>query len=100
MNSYLGGKPPEPRSGTRFLFFGLAVAVSATVLSLRLFSLQVTSGGQFQSLAEGNRTVQEAIPSSRGLIYDRTGRLLVANIASYSVRIRPADLPESRRDEV
>ena len=100
MSSYLDDRPPQPRSITRFLFFGLAVAVSATVLSLRLFSLQVTSGGQFQSLAEGNRTVQEAIPSSRGLIYDRTGRLLVANIASYSVRIRPADLPESRRDEV
>jgi penicillin-binding protein 2 len=100
VTSYLDGRPPEPRSVTRFLFFGLAVAVSATVLSLRLFSLQVTSGGQFESLAQGNRTVQEAIPSSRGLIYDRTGRLLVANVASYSVRIRPADLPESQRDGV
>jgi penicillin-binding protein 2 len=100
VTSYLDGRPPETRSGTRFLFFGLAVIVSATFLSLRLFSLQVTSGGQFESLAQANRTVQEAIPSSRGLIYDRTGRLLVANVASYSVRIRPADLPESQRDQV
>jgi penicillin-binding protein 2 len=100
MNSYLGGKPPQPRSGTRFLFFGLAVAVSASVLSLRLFSLQITSGGQFEALSAANRTVEEAIPSSRGLIYDRTGRLLVSNVASYSVRLRPADLPESRRDDV
>jgi len=100
VSSYLDGSPPEPRSVTRFLFFGLAVAVSATVLSLRLFTLQVTSGSQFESLAQANRTVQEAIPSTRGLIYDRTGRLLVANVASYSVRIRPADLPESQRDEV
>ena len=100
MNPYPEGRPPEPRSATRFLFFGLAVAISATVLSLRLFSLQVTSGSQFESLAQANRTVQEAIPSSRGLIYDRTGRLLVANVATYSVRIRPADLPESQRDQV
>jgi len=100
VSSYLNGRPPESRSVSRFLFFGLAVVISATVLSLRLFSLQVTSGGQFESLAQANRTVQEAIPSSRGLIYDRTGRLLVANVATYSVRIRPADLPESQRDYV
>src|SRR5678815_696460 len=100
VTSYHDGRPPETRSGTRLLFSGLAAIVPATFLSLRLFSLQVTSGGQFESLAQANRTVQEAIPSSRGLIYDRTGRLLVANVASYSVRIRPADLPESQRDQV
>ena len=100
MTAYPDGRPSEPRSGTRFLFFGLAVIVSASVLSLRLFSLQVTSGSEFDAIANANRTVEEAIPSSRGLIYDRTGRLLVSNIASYSVRIRPADLPESRRDDV
>jgi penicillin-binding protein 2 len=100
VNPYGAGRPSQPRSVTRFLFFGLCVVLSASVLSLRLFSLQVTSGGQFDALSEANRTVEEAIPSSRGLIYDRNGRLLVSNVASYSVRIRPADLPESRRDQV
>jgi penicillin-binding protein 2 len=100
VSTYLDGRPTETRSVTRFLFFGLAVVIAASVLSLRLFSLQVTSGGQFDALSTANRTVEEAIPSSRGLIYDRTGRLLVSNIASYSVRIRPADLPESERDQV
>ncbi|HEX8025271.1 MAG TPA: penicillin-binding protein 2 [Candidatus Limnocylindrales bacterium] len=100
MNSYLDGRPAEPRSFTRFLFFGLAVIVAASILTFRLFSLQVTSGGQLASISASNRTVQEAIPSTRGLIYDRNGRLLASNVASYSVRIRPADLPESRRDEV
>jgi penicillin-binding protein 2 len=100
VSTHIGGRQPQGRSATRFLFFGLAVAVSATVLSFRLFSLQVTTGDQFQELSNGNRSVQEAIPSSRGLIYDRTGRLLVSNVASYSVRIRPADLPESQRDDV
>jgi penicillin-binding protein 2 len=100
VNSYLDGRPSEPRSFTRFLFFGLAVVICASILTFRLFSLQVTSGGQLASISAQNRTVQEAIPSTRGLIYDRNGRLLVSNVASYSVRIRPADLPESRRDEV
>ena len=100
MNNYLDERPAEPRSFTRFLFFGLAIVLAASVLSLRLFSLQVTSGGQLASISASNRTVQEAIPSTRGLIYDRNGRLLASNVASYSVRIRPADLPESRRDQV
>jgi len=100
VSSYLDGRPSEPRSFTRFLFFGIAVVMAASVLTVRLFSLQVTSGGQLASISAQNRTVQEAIPSTRGLIYDRNGRLLVSNVASYSVRIRPADLPESKRDNV
>jgi penicillin-binding protein 2 len=40
------------------------------------------------------------MPSTRGVIFDRDGRALVSNTASYSVKIRPSDLPESRRTEV
>jgi len=58
------------------------------------------SGGQFAALSEGNRTSLQAIPSSRGLIFDRTGRTLVTNVPTFVVKIRPVDLPEERRDEV
>jgi len=44
--------------------------------------------------------VIQAIPSSRGLIYDRTGLVLVTNVPTFAVKIRPADLPEDRRDDV
>jgi penicillin-binding protein 2 len=44
--------------------------------------------------------VLQAIPSTRGLIYDRAGATLVTNVATYAVKIRPDDLPEERRDEV
>jgi cell division protein FtsI/penicillin-binding protein 2 len=58
------------------------------------------NGGQFAALSEGNRTALEAIPSSRGLIYDRAGNVLVTNVPTFAVKVRPADLPEDRRDEV
>jgi penicillin-binding protein 2 len=99
-NTYLDGRPTEARPFLRFLAFGIAVILGATVLSVRLFTLQVGSDGRFAALADANRTVQQAIPSTRGLVYDRNGVPLVTNIASYSVRIRPADLPESRRQSV
>lgn len=88
------------RRPARFLVFGLAVVVALSALSMRLFYLQVANGRQFDELAERNRTVLEAVPSTRGLIYDRQGRALVRNVPSFSVKLRPADLPLSRRPEV
>ncbi len=100
MNTYLDGRPVEQRSALRFLVFGIAAILGASVLTFRLFALQMGSDGHFAALANFNRTVQQPIPSTRGLIYDRNGVPLVTNIASYSVRIRPADLPESKRQSV
>jgi penicillin-binding protein 2 len=92
--------PARQRRPARFLVFGLAVIVGIGALSLRLFYLQVARGTQFEELAERNSSVLEAIPSTRGVIYDRAGRALVTNVSSFSVKLRPADLPLSRRPEV
>jgi penicillin-binding protein 2 len=93
-------RPTARRSLSRFLVFGLIVVVALGALTTRLFQLQVMSGASYERLAESNRTVIQAIPSSRGLIFDRNGRPLVTNVATYSIKIRPVDLPEERRDEV
>jgi penicillin-binding protein 2 len=98
--NYLDGHQPATRPGIRFLVFGLAAVVAIGGLTTRLFYLQIVSGGQFAALSEGNRTTLQAIPSSRGLIFDRTGQALVTNVPTYVVKIRPVDLPEERRDEV
>ena len=100
MNGYLDGRRPYERPLSRFLVFGLAIVVAISALGARLFYLQIVSGGDYATLAEGNRTVLQAIPSSRGLIYDRDGKELVTNVPTFAVKIRPADLPEERRDEV
>jgi penicillin-binding protein 2 len=97
---YLDGHREQSRPFSRFLVFGLAVIVSIGALSARLFYLQVVSGGEFAALAASNRTALEAIPSTRGLIYDRSGAVLVTNVPTFAVKVRPADLPEDRRDEV
>jgi penicillin-binding protein 2 len=101
LNPYLDGRTVSTRPGSRFLVFGIAVIIAIGGLTTRLFYLQVVSGGQFASLAQGGlHEVDQAIPSSRGLIYDRAGRALVKNVPTYAVKIRPVDLPETRRDEV
>ena len=97
---YLDGRTERPRPLIRFIAFALAVVIGLTALTARLFYLQIAHGGQYTTLANGNRTVLQAIPSARGLIYDRNGVPLVRNVPSYAVKIRPADLPESKRKDV
>ncbi len=100
MSAHPGDRTSSGPSSLRFLVFGLAVIFGAGALGARFFALQVAGTGQYTALAATNRTVLEAIASSRGLVFDRAGKPLVTNVASYSVRIRPVDLPESRRDDV
>ena len=100
MSGYLDGRPVPPPSRLRFLVFGLAVILAAGALSARLFAIQIAGTTPYTALAGNTRTVQEAMASTRGVIYDRNGTPLVSNAASYSVKIRPSDLPESRRAEV
>lgn len=100
MRTYLDGRPVSAPSRLRFLAFGLAVVLGASALSARLFAIQISGSTPYTALAASGREVKEALPSTRGVIFDRDGTPLVSNVASYSVKIRPSDLPESRRVEV
>ena len=100
MNGYLDGRVEPARRLSRFLVFGLIALIAVGGLTARLFYLQVASGTAFSTLSAQNRTVLQAIASPRGLIYDRKGRLLVTNVPTFTVKIRPSDLPQPRREEV
>jgi penicillin-binding protein 2 len=89
----------------RFVVFGIAVVVVMSGLTLRLSSLQLTESAQpggapAGAAGEARGTALQPVISTRGLIYDRAGRPLVANVPTFTVRVRPADLPLSRRPEV
>jgi penicillin-binding protein 2 len=99
--SITAGELPVPdRRPLRFVAFGLIAVLGFSGLTARLLYLQVARGSQYTALAAANRTVVEAVPAPRGLIYDRTGKLLVTNVPSFAVKIRPADLPFEERDAV
>ena len=90
MSTFYDERRPRPaRSLSRFLVFALAVVIAVTGLTARLFYLQIVDGGRLATLATRNRTVLESIPAPRGLIYDRNGRALVTNVATFVVKLRP-----------
>ena len=91
---------PTARSAPRFAAFGVACVLVLLLLAGRLFQLQVLDGDYYAVRAESSREGEVAIPAPRGLIFDRAGRQLVANVPSWTVRVRPADLPEQGRQAV
>jgi penicillin-binding protein 2 len=99
-DAYLIAKPERDRRPLRFVAFGVIAVLVFGLLTTRLAYLQITNGQTFATRAEAQRSVEEAVPAPRGLIYDRQGRLLVSNVASWTVRVKPADLPFSRREDV
>ena len=100
VNTPLIDRPENDRRAIRFMAFGVAVVIALTGLTARMFYLQVARGTQYTQLAQTNRTVLQAIPSTRGLIYDRSGHALVRNVPSFAVKVRPADLPFEKRPAV
>lgn len=100
MSAISNERPASDRSAFRFIVFALVFLLGVGALTTRLVYLQITQTATFAELAQQNRSVLQAIPSSRGLIYDRAGRPLVTNIPSFAVKVRPADLPLSQREMV
>ncbi len=88
------------RSRGRFIAFGVVAALLVLGLGGRLFELQIVNGEVYTGRAAADRTVEVAIPAPRGLVFDRIGRPVAVNTPSWTVRVRPADLPDADRRRV
>lgn len=72
---------------SRILIFGLFSAFMFSVLISRLFTLQIVQGDSHQEEYQqtSNKTVEEDY--TRGVIYDRNGKVLAYNKLSYNVEL-------------
>jgi len=59
------------------------------ILAAAFFRLQVLRSTGFELRSEANRLRTISIPSPRGAIYDRHGRVLAENVPGYSVSVLP-----------
>ena len=99
-DSLIAPNRERDRRPIRFLVFGIITILVFGTLTTRLAYLQITNGEVAAVRAEAQRTEDQPIPATRGLIYDRQGRPLVNNVATWAVKITPSDLPFSERDAV
>ncbi len=71
----------------RLLIAGLLAIVLTSAVLYRYFDLQVTQHQDFATHSDNNRVHVRPAAPSRGLIYDRNGKLLADNRPSYSLSI-------------
>ncbi len=71
----------------RLMNAAVIIMAAFSILLLRFVYLQVVEGDEYRRLSENNCIRLQSIPASRGLIYDRNGKLLVDNIPSFDLKI-------------
>lgn len=81
----------------RFQILGAFATLFLCVLIVRLYVLQIQQGAEYRKRSESNFVQERRISHSRGLIYDRTGKVLADNRPSHDVYVTAAFLPDSTR---
>ena len=79
----------------RFRIVLYLLAILAIILMLRLYFLQIMSGGLYAEMASENISREKTVSAPRGNIYDRNGKLLVKSIPVKAVAIEPLIVSEN-----
>ena len=69
----------------------IGLAVAAALLLGRLFYIQIVNS-KYKTDALNNSIVYETIYPPRGIIYDRSGEVLVGNKATYDILVTPREI--------
>lgn len=80
--------------GSRLWVLRLITVMVMIILIAQLARLQFLHQRGFQKEAATNRTRIVRTKALRGVIYDRDGRILARNIATYAITLIPAELPD------
>jgi len=79
--------------GRVVLAFFLALVLTSALVA-RLVYLQVAGHEHYSMLAKDNRIKIAPLPPTRGMIYDRHGRVLAENLTAYSLELVPEQIPD------
>ncbi|MCK5120825.1 MAG: penicillin-binding protein 2 [Methylococcales bacterium] len=81
-----------------FLSRVVAIFVFIIILTLglivRLVYLQVAGHEHYSTMAKSNRIKVLSLPPTRGIIYDRKGRVLANNLPTYSLELIPEQIKD------
>ncbi len=80
----------------RLVFLKVGVLVVISLLTLRLWQLQVRDGPHYLELSQDNRTRSILLHPARGLIYDRNGKLLANNVPSFNLYVELKDVKDRK----
>src|SRR5438309_463892 len=76
---------------SRSYIIRLLFLVTFLIIVGQLLNLQVVSG-KYQQLAESNAVFRKIVYPSRGIIYDRKNRAILANAITYDLMVTPSEV--------
>ena len=75
---------------------GAVVVLVFLILGFNLWHLQISQGSYYAAKAEGNVTQLVKIPSTRGDIVDKNGKILVTSVPEFALNLDWLDLQKSK----
>ncbi len=87
-----GGRSDTSEFRRRFKWLALVMALSFVGLAARLFQLQVLEVDDNRAIARENIVRRTTLATTRGIIRDRSSKVLAASRPSYNVYVVPARL--------
>ncbi len=89
MAEYIGSLEETKEYAPRFKIYYFAIVVAFLLFGSRLWYLQIIQGEELRRFSEKNRIKQSKITAPRGLILDRTGRVLIENLPGFEATLSP-----------
>ena len=70
-------KQESPLAENRFLWSNVFIILIFTMLTIRLWYIQIYKGDYYRRISENNRIRRIEIPAPRGMIFDRFGKVVL-----------------------
>lgn len=97
-NASFGSEELQNRN-LKVLVFLAFILFFFLLISIRLLYLQVFNYDENLARSENNRLKRVVLTAERGFIYDRKGRILVRNRASYQIALQSLSLPKKKSEK-
>jgi penicillin-binding protein 2 len=79
---------------SRLTVAAVVVVLLTGVLAYRLVQLQIVEHQRFAEMSQGNRLRIEPLAPTRGLVFDRNGKLLVENLPAWELVLIPEQVTD------
>src|SRR5580698_4869704 len=97
MNDLLVPRTDVGEFRRRFKWMALAAFLAFLAVMSRLFQLQVLEGSSYAAIAHDNIMRHVPLPTTRGVIHDREGKVLASSRAAYDLYVVPGRVMRSAR---
>ncbi len=88
----------QERESINYRLLGIILLSCFAILFARLYYLQGAKGNDYRAIAEGNKLHNQYVLAPRGLITDKSGKVIVGNLPSFELVAFPNELPENETD--